>query len=98
MEIVMLGFIISIGAGFLTPHLEQPLAKPLAAAIGKWVKVEEGELTLLAFMIALIGAAVLSAFFASGSTMGIILGGVLGYFGSRIVEAVKTAMDNRNKD
>ena len=94
----MLGFVIALGAGFLTPHLEQPLAKPVAAAVDKWVKIEEGELTLLAFMIAILIAAILCGFFSTGSTAGIIVGAILGYFGSRIVEAAKTAMDNRNKD
>ena len=91
----MFGFIISIGAGFAAPFLEQPLAKPVAKAVDKWVKIDEGELTLLAFMIAMLFAAILCSFFGTGSTFGVIVGGILGYFGSRIVEAAKSAMDNR---
>ena len=94
----MFGFIISIGAGYLTPYLEQPLAKPVAAAVDKWIHIKDVEITLLAFMFAMIIAALFCAFFNTGGALGILVGGGLGYFGSRIVAAIKKVIENRNSD
>jgi len=91
----MLGFIIAVAAGFLTPHIETPIAKPLAEAIRPAVALEPGELRLLSFMVAMILAAVLSAVFSTGSALGLMIGGALGYFALRLTEAAKSASGGR---
>ncbi len=87
----MIGFIIAIIAGYCTPMIEASAARPVADAIGKWVKIEENEMRLLGFMLAMVLAGVLGALFESGNTFWLILGGTLGYFGTRIVAAGKAA-------
>lgn len=91
----MLGFLVAIGAGFITPHLDGPVAKPLMTALGKWIEFNEAETRLVSFMAAMIGAGVLANLLNSGATFWVILGGVLGYFITRIVAAAKTVMDQR---
>lgn len=94
----MFGFLIALGAGFLTPQLEKPLAEPLAKAIEGQVKVAAGEMRLLAFMIALVIGAVVCAALGTGSMFSIVIGGALGYFGTRIVEMIKGAVDGKPKN
>lgn len=91
----MLGFLLAIAAGFLTPYLEGPLARPLAKAVSGFVPVGPEELRLLSFMIAMIGAGVAANLLNSGATFWVILGGVIGYFLTRIVDGLKTALDQR---
>lgn len=55
----MLGFLIAVAAGAVTPMLEGPVARPLAQAMGDTVEVADGELRTLAFMIAMIVAGLL---------------------------------------
>lgn len=91
----MLGFLVSIAAGFVTPHLDGPVAGPLAKLMAPVVEVDPAETRLLSFMVAMIGAGVLANLLNSGSTFWVILGGVIGYFATRLVAAAKTAMDQR---
>lgn len=91
----MLGFLVSIVAGFLTPYLEGPVAKPLARALAGVLPIAPEEIRLVSFMAAMLGAGVLANLLHSGSTFWVILGGVIGYFLTRLVEAAKTAMDQR---
>ncbi|ROT98584.1 hypothetical protein [Histidinibacterium lentulum] len=93
----MLGFLIAALAGFLTPKLEEPAARPLAKSLSSSVKVEPGEIRTLAFMLALLGAALLSTALDSDNAFAVVLGGVLGYFGTRIVAALRRAMDPPKK-
>ena len=94
----MFGLLISLVAGFLTPYFEKPLAEPLAKAIGQQIKIEHSEMRLLAFMLALLIAAVVCAALDAGGMLSVVIGTSLGYFGTRIVEMVKAAVDGRPKD
>lgn len=91
----MLGFIVAVVAGFLTPQLEGPVVNPLVKALEGHIKVEPTEARLMAFMVAMIVAAIVAALISSGTAFWIVLGGVLGYFGTRIVEVVKKQVDAR---
>lgn len=92
----MLGFIIAIIAGFFTPQAEPVLAKPVAGALGKFIKIEDSEMRLLSFMLVMILTGIAAVLLGSGSTFWVILGGALGYFGKRIVEAAKAAIPQKD--
>jgi hypothetical protein len=92
----MLGFIAAVVAGVLTPYLQDPLARPLAEALSPRIVLEPGEVRLLAFMIAMLIAGIVANLLHSGSTFWVILGGVLGYFGPRLVAAAKDGMNGRS--
>ena len=85
----MFGFLIAVAAGFLVPHLEAPIVKPLIGATSKFIKIEEIETRLVAFMVALFGAGIVSSIFDSGSFIGLSIGMVIGYFGTRILNVAQ---------
>ncbi len=91
----MLGFLIAAAAGYLTPHLEGPVAGPVAKALGQYFPVTDAEKRLIAFMAAILGAAVLAAVFNTGSVFGILVGAILGYFGTRIFAVLKKVIEGR---
>ena len=91
----MLGFIIAVIAGGVTPMIEGPVARPVARALGKNIEVQDGEIRLIAFMAAMIGAAILCVIFDSGSALGLMVGGSLGYFGMRLVRWVRRIIEGR---
>ena len=91
----MLGFLIAAAAGFLTPQLEGPVAGPVVKALEGYFPVAANERRLIAFMAALLGAAILAAAFNSGSLFGVILGAILGYFGTRIFDVLKKIIEGR---
>jgi len=93
----MFGFLIAVVAGFLTPHLETTLARPVIAAVGRLIPIEPGEHRLIAFIIAILGAAVLSSVFDSGSAFGILVGAIIGYFGLRLSSLIRTMVDKPPK-
>ncbi|MBL4811858.1 MAG: hypothetical protein JKX69_05735 [Rhodobacteraceae bacterium] len=92
----MLSFIIAAIAGFLTPHLEAPVARPLAQALQSKIRLEPGELRLLAFMAAMFGAAVVLMLLGKNAGASLILGGAVGYFGPRVLAAMRGDVDTRN--
>lgn len=92
----MIGFIIAVVAGFLVPQLDGTLARPVARIIRPAIEVEESEIRLLSYMLALLIAGVIANLLNSGSAFWIILGTVLGYFGPRIVAAVRDQIDRRS--
>ena len=92
----MLGFLVALVAGFVTPQLDAPVAGPLARMLGKYMTIDVTETRLLSFMVAMLVAGIVSVLLASGSTFWVILGGTLGYFATRIVAAAREAMDARN--
>lgn len=92
----MLGFLVAVAAGFATPHLEGPVARPLAKMMEKYITLEVSEIRLIAFMVAMLAAGVVSALLHSGMTFWVILGGALGYFATRIVAATREAIDARD--
>lgn len=93
----MFGFVAALVAGFLTPHAEEGLARPLAARMERQVQLEPGELRLLSFILMMLIAGIAAEIFDSGSPFWVILGGGLGYFGTRLVAAARTAMDERRR-
>lgn len=91
----MLGFLIAALAGFLTPQIEAPVAGPIFKTLERYFKVEPSEKRLIAFMVALLAAAVCAALLDSGTTFGVILGAILGYFGLRLFAVLKKIIDGR---
>lgn len=91
----MLGFLAALVAGFLTPHAEEPLARPVARALKGHVELAPGELRLLAFILALLIGAVVAELLDSGSPFWVVLGGGLGYFATRLTAAARRAIDTR---
>jgi len=91
----MLGFIVAVVAGWLTPMIEGPLARPLARALGPRILVEAGEMRALAFMIAMLAAGVIAELLDSGSAFWVILGGAIGFFGTRIVAALRAVIEGK---
>ncbi|WP_108814876.1 hypothetical protein [Loktanella sp. Alg231-35] len=92
----MLGFLIAAAAGFLTPQIESALAKPIMSALEKHIPVTPNETRAIAFMVALLGAAILVALVDSGSVFGVIVGAILGYFGLRIFNVIKGVIEGRS--
>lgn len=91
----MLGFLIAAIAGFLTPQLEGPVAGPIVKMLDGTIAVTPNETRLIAFMTALLAAAVLAVLFDSGTVFGIIFGAILGYFGTRIFAVLKKVIEGR---
>ena len=91
----MLGFIIAVAGGALTPMIETPLARPAARALSNVIEVEDTELRLLAFMLAMLIVAILCAVFNTGSTLGLVVGGMLGYFGGRLARWAQRAIEEK---
>ncbi len=94
----MFGFIIAVIAGFLVPHADEPLGRPVLRAIRPYLKVEDREERLFVFLlIGLIAALVIGAT-ASTSAFWVIAGLGVGYFATRLVEAAKAGLDSRKGD
>jgi hypothetical protein len=93
----MLGFVLAIVAGWLTPYVEDPVIRPLAKALGPKFDVEEGEMIALAFMAVMLLAGLAAEVLDSGSAFWVILGGVIGFFGNRIVAALRSAIEGRSR-
>ncbi|MDO6591870.1 hypothetical protein DS901_06305 [Loktanella sp. D2R18] len=91
----MFGFLIAAGLGFATPHIE-PLIAPLLKGITAHIPIAETEKRLVAFMVAMLAAGIASAILYSGTAFWIVAGGSLGYFGVRIVAAIKKLIAERN--
>lgn len=91
----MFGFLIAVVAGAVTPMIEAPVARPVAKVLTQNMDFADGELRLLAFMIAMMVAGLLCAIFSSGSALGLAVGGTLGYFGLRLVRIVQKVIEGR---
>ena len=91
----MLGFLIAAVAGYLTPQLEGPVAGPIVKTLEGFFPIAPNEKRLIAFMVALLAAAILAAAFDSGSVFGVIVGAILGYFGIRIFDVLKKIIEGR---
>lgn len=85
----MLGFVVAVVAGWLTPVAEKTLARPLARALGPRLAVDEAEMRALAFIIVMLAAGVLAEVFDSGAPFWVILGGAVGFFGTRLVTRLR---------
>ena len=91
----MLGFLVAVIAGFIVPQIDGPVTTPLVKFLEQYFKVEAIETRAISFMIALLAAAILAALLDSGTTFGVILGAVLGYFGMRIYALLKRVIEAR---
>jgi hypothetical protein len=91
----MLGFIVAVVAGWLTPAVEAPLARPLAKALAPRILVEPGEMRALAFMIVMLAAGIVAELLDSGSAFWVILGGAIGFFGTRLLAALRAVIEGR---
>jgi len=90
----MLGFFIALIGGFAAPYLDDIAARPVAAALPtKTMAVEDAEIRALSVMIALLAVTLLCLILNSGSPFGIAVGLVIGYFLTRLVAALKQAVD-----
>lgn len=88
----MLGFLIAIVAGAATAKIEDLAARPLAKILGDNIEVFDDELPVLAFIIGMLVAGILSTIFSNGSGLALIVGGALGFFGVRIIRLVQRLM------
>jgi len=91
----MFGFLIAIAAGAATPSIEVPAARPVARMLGRHMEIHDNELRLLAFIIAMIAAAIVASVFDTGSALGIMLGGTIGYFGLRLFAWLRRIIEGR---
>lgn len=91
----MLGFVVAVVAGFLTPAAEEALARSVERILRPHILIEPDERRLLAFVLVLLLAGIAANLLDSGSPFWVILGGALGYFGTRLVAAARRAMDAR---
>lgn len=91
----MLGFLIAAAAGYLTPQIADSLADPVIKAVARHITIEPGERRLVGFMLAMLAAGTAAVLLHSGTPFWVILGGVLGYFGTRIVAAVQKLINDR---
>jgi hypothetical protein len=82
----MLGFILALGAGFLTPHVEDQVARPVAKAIKGLVDIPQGEMRALSFILMMTAAAALAWLLgAQVSARWFMIGGALGFVAVRLV-------------
>ena len=91
----MLGFIVAAIAGFVTPQLETPVARPFVRLAEKHITLEASETRLIAFILAMLAAGFIGSLLDSGSAFWMILGGALGYFATRLIAAGRAVMDAR---
>ena len=94
----MLGFIVAAAAGFLTPQFESTIGGPVVKAMRAYIPVEESETRLVTFMVLLLCAGIVSVLLSSGTPFWVIAGGTLGYFGTRLFDAGKKAMDGKKDE
>lgn len=91
----MFGFLIALIAGFVTPMLDAPVARPIARMAGKNVTLLDGELRVLSFMVAIIIAGFVCALFSAGTPLGLAIGATLGYFGTRLLHWGQREIEDR---
>ena len=91
----MLGFLVAVIAGLLTPQLDGPVTTPVTKFLGQHFEVDPAEKRAISFMIAVLAAAILAALLDSGTTFGVILGAILGYFGMRIYALLRRIIEAR---
>ncbi|WP_322893512.1 MULTISPECIES: hypothetical protein [unclassified Yoonia] len=85
----MLGFLIAAVAGYFTPQIESAVGAKLTKALAPHITLAPGETRLLAFMVAVIGAGIAAELLDSDNPFWVALGASLGYFGPRIIAAIR---------
>ena len=91
----MFGFLIAALAGYLTPKIEEPVAGPIVKALEGYFAVAPNEKRLIAFMAALLGAAIIATLMDSGTLFAVVIGAILGYFGERIYAVLSKIIAGR---
>ncbi len=91
----MLGFIIAVAAGFLTPYADGPLSGPLIARAAPLVNITPTETRLVSFMTLMLIVGLLAMILHTGSSFWIVLGGIIGYFAVRVIDGGKRQFDRR---
>lgn len=94
----MLGFLIAAAAGYLTPQITESLAGSVIKAVSGHVRIEQAEKRLVGFMLAMLGAGLAATLLDGGSPFWVSAGGVLGYFGTRIVAAAQKWFNAANSN
>ena len=91
----MLAFIVAVVAGFLTPHVESSIGKSVTQALSDHITVEPGESRLIAFLVVMLLAGIVIALIGGGSPFWVILGGAIGVFLSRLIDAGRSEYERR---
>lgn len=85
----MIGFIIALAAGFAAPHLDESVTRRLLATLSGRMKIDPGEVRIISFMLAMLGAGLVATLLSSGTPVFIVLGGIIGYFATPILLALQ---------
>ena len=92
----MLVFVLSLIAGFATPMFE-PTVKTVMSGRVKDIKIEAAEYRTLAFALLLLGVAILASVTGSDAPIfTVLLGGLLGLFGTRLIAFAKAKWAERS--
>lgn len=92
----MLAFIIAIAAGFATPYLQGPVGQNIAKPLSEHMTLESGEHRLIAFIVAMLLGAIVIALTGGGSPFWVILGGGIGVFLARGIDAGRARYSKRD--
>jgi len=74
-------------AGYVAPMVEPQVRKAMQGANLSKLDVAEGEYDMLTLLLMLLAAAVLAYVFGTGGAISLILGGIIGVFGKRLLAA-----------
>ncbi len=85
----MFTFVIALIAGLATPFAEPHIKTALESLTLDDLKIEPGEFRTFAFAVMMVAAALLSAL-GGGSAIALAVGGLLGLFGKRLFDAIRT--------
>lgn len=86
----MLPFILSIVAGFGSRFVKEALVGALEQVLLDKVEIKTEDALALSYAVCLLGAAIIIALSsASISPITVVLGGLLGLFGTEIVTAIR---------
>lgn len=88
-----MSFILAIIAGFVTPMVEGTVTGILQKAQTDDIQIEAGEYRALTFAILLLGVAILANVTGvTANAVPLLVGGILGLFATRLINAVKSMM------
>jgi len=86
----MLTFVIAIVAGVLSPRAVPFLKDRVADILPDGPDLSEAELQVFAFALLMVLVGLLAFLSDSGSPLGLALGGLLGRFGKRIADLIRS--------
>ncbi|MEL6548700.1 MAG: hypothetical protein AAFQ54_00490 [Pseudomonadota bacterium] len=89
----MLAFILAIAAGFASRLVQEPLVGALEKVLLDKIDIKTEDALALSYAVCLLVVGILVALSASTvSAFAILLGGLLGLFGTEIVAAIRKAI------